>query len=632
MLTEAQRRIAEGPDDATLNAGPGAGKTRVLAAKAAHAIASGEWPGHRMVALTYTSMMAARLREQIEASLPEAIDCPACKGSGRLGGAVCGECGEGKILASAPIVGTLHGFAARVVGMVLRGQLAGLEVLRASGWIQGESFGIAIPEDVDDLIASAYKVAKRRGVTKTALREGLRLRGEALASWPTEAAARQELARRGLLTYADLIELLEEIAAVRPYRVPADGDPPTLGEAFPFLLVDEGQDLTARHWNIIDRWSPEALFVAGDDGQEIFGFLARREAQPEGVATFSGRLRGAEGLGENHRSGPGLVAFCDALRAALSAEGLCSDLRLSSACEASARAWTEASVVSAEDEGGIATGGACVSELLFAGFDPHEIAVLARSWKELEEAAALLELEEIPFALPRRSRDRWKTIAGRGFLALARHSAGGLLDELGARTLLEALGVGAPLKVAERCAHVALQRGVALSEALDADRDAGLLVPEGWWAAGAGAESLGDLLELTRAVEGHAGPAFVEAAEEAISWKGPGWPAEDWLLWLASPENQASVELEEGRVALTTIHGAKGLEWPAVVLLGACDGNFPGPRDKGEIGRGDAARALYVGATRAKEALRVVVPQLLRGKPRTPAPWLEAAGLMNPPA
>jgi DNA helicase-2/ATP-dependent DNA helicase PcrA len=57
-------------------------------------------------------------------------------------------------------------------------------------------------------------------------------------------------------------------------------------------------------------------------------------------------------------------------------------------------------------------------------------------------------------------------------------------------------------------------------------------------------------------------------------------------------------------VTLMTVHMAKGLEWPVVVLAGLEDGLFPLARTAGEPGGLEEERRLcYVGLTRAREKL-----------------------------
>lgn len=66
-------------------------------------------------------------------------------------------------------------------------------------------------------------------------------------------------------------------------------------------------------------------------------------------------------------------------------------------------------------------------------------------------------------------------------------------------------------------------------------------------------------------------------------------------------------------VRLSTVHQAKGLEWPVVLVLWAVEGMFPSTRALGD-GDDDAEerRLFYVAVTRAADALDICVPQLRR--------------------
>ena len=63
---------------------------------------------------------------------------------------------------------------------------------------------------------------------------------------------------------------------------------------------------------------------------------------------------------------------------------------------------------------------------------------------------------------------------------------------------------------------------------------------------------------------------------------------------------------------LSTIHQAKGLEWPVVILLWATEGMFPSTRSLTESTDGDAEerRLFYVAVTRAKDELYLCTPEL----------------------
>jgi DNA helicase-2/ATP-dependent DNA helicase PcrA len=67
--------------------------------------------------------------------------------------------------------------------------------------------------------------------------------------------------------------------------------------------------------------------------------------------------------------------------------------------------------------------------------------------------------------------------------------------------------------------------------------------------------------------------------------------------------------LDEDYLVLSTVHSAKGLEWEAVHLIAAYDGNIPADMNAGgEEGIAEERRLLYVALTRARRRLHVYVP------------------------
>lgn len=68
--------------------------------------------------------------------------------------------------------------------------------------------------------------------------------------------------------------------------------------------------------------------------------------------------------------------------------------------------------------------------------------------------------------------------------------------------------------------------------------------------------------------------------------------------------------LDEDYLVLSTIHSAKGLEWNAVYVIHASDGNIPSDMaTKNEVQIEEERRLFYVALTRAKDALYVTYPQ-----------------------
>ncbi len=74
--------------------------------------------------------------------------------------------------------------------------------------------------------------------------------------------------------------------------------------------------------------------------------------------------------------------------------------------------------------------------------------------------------------------------------------------------------------------------------------------------------------------------------------------------------------LDEDYLVLSTVHSAKGLEWEAVHLIAAYDGNFPADMSTGtEEGIAEERRLFYVALTRPRRRLHVYVPSRFYHRP-----------------
>jgi DNA helicase-2/ATP-dependent DNA helicase PcrA len=74
--------------------------------------------------------------------------------------------------------------------------------------------------------------------------------------------------------------------------------------------------------------------------------------------------------------------------------------------------------------------------------------------------------------------------------------------------------------------------------------------------------------------------------------------------------------LDEDYLVLSTVHSAKGLEWDAVHLIAAYDGNFPADMSTGtQEGIAEERRLFYVALTRPRRTLHVYVPSRFYHRP-----------------
>jgi DNA helicase II / ATP-dependent DNA helicase PcrA len=109
----------------------------------------------------------------------------------------------------------------------------------------------------------------------------------------------------------------------------------------------------------------------------------------------------------------------------------------------------------------------------------------------------------------------------------------------------------------------------------------------------------------------------IEDLQELIVFSGGFDDVEDFLNEMALLTN-LDTEVDDPHaedadaVRLSTVHQAKGLEWPVVLILWMAEGMFPSARSMNEGGEGEERRLFYVAATRAKDELYLCVPAMRR--------------------
>src|SRR5690606_20872049 len=342
-------------------------------------------------------------------------------------------------------------------------------------------------------------------------------------------------------------------------------------EQYRFFVVDEYQDVSPLQQELLELWlGPRTdLCVVGDASQTIYSFAG---ASSEYLLGFGSRYPNAVEvrLERNHRSTPAILGAANRLM-----RGRPGALELVAADAHADPAAPEPSVTAWPDDAAETQGVAqAVADQLAVGVAPESIAVLYR----VNAQAAALEV-----ALAERGISS-RQLGGTRFFEL----------EVVKRAVLELTSLartGSPKGLYETVADVALANGWSAHPP-----EAQGAVRERW-------EALGALVELAdQAPEGVTLAQFVEELRERQSSQHePTMPA----------------------VVLSTLHGAKGLEWDHVHIVGLSEGLMPISHAKGFEAVDEERRLLYVGITRARRTLALHWSETgMRSRPREPSRFL----------
>ena len=608
VLNPAQRHAVEVPGGALLIlAGPGSGKTRVIAHRVAHLVQEREVPPWRILAVTFTNKAAREMRERVDGLL----------------GAVAAELS----------MGTFHGVCARM--------------LRRDGMEIGLPSGFAI-YDRDDQIALVRRIERELQIDhrrfappavisaiSAAKNERLRVAEyeSRVGSYFEEIVSRvfqqYELAleRSAAVDFDDLLgktlELFECTPAVRD----------RYAERYLHLLIDEFQDtnlvqyllareLASRHGNVT---------AVGDPDQSIYSW---RAADIRNLTNFQRDFHGCEVvlLEQNYRStGRILRAASAVIRSA--------DDRVQK------QLWTEnpegERVVehdarSGEDEAMFI--GTELQRLMRShGLAPADVAVMYRTnaqSRALEEAFLYLA---IPYRIVGGTRfyDRREVRDLLAYLRLLHNAA----DSVAFQRIVNVPSRGIGSRTLERIAAAASELGISpLAIAAKVARgDADPALPD--VRAGIRASlasfvqlidrltrlgetmSVADLLEailgetgyrdhLQESDEAHAEvraenvQELIEVARQYQDLEG-GASLSSFLeeVALVADVDDPAADAPDA-VTLTTLHAAKGLEYPVVFMPGMEEGLLPHIRSIDDPAQlAEERRICYVGMTRAKERL-----------------------------
>ena len=603
-LNPAQREAVEHVEGPLLVlAGAGSGKTRVLTMRIAALIDRHGVPADRIFAVTFTNKAAGEMKQRI-----------------------------GQLLERDPSglwIGTFHSLAARLLRR--EAELLGfsrrftiydeddrLSLIRRLMEQQGHSTKLFAPRAVQSVISAA----KNRMVPPSELATG-GFDGLAQVAAEVYSALGPALKGANAMDFDDL--LLHPLTLFRehPDRLRA------YQSRFNFILVDEFQDTNRAQYELIRLLGAHGNVCAvGDDDQSIYGW---RGADVRNMQDFLKDFPGAKliRLEENYRSTQVVLDAANGVIAENSG-------RIGKTFTTRRRGGESVTLVAAADERDEAEW--VVRELqkrsAAADWQYREMAVLYRTNSQSRALEEAFRRAGVPYRLIGAISfyDRREV---KDLLAYLRLVANPADDE----AFLRAVGVprrGLGETSLALLGQVASKWGKPLLETASiADRISDLrpnvreafrnfaLLIEG--AAKREHIPPADLLEQIISAINYEAVLLAEGPEGADRWENvrelvasaANWsedvpaeegetttPLERFLADAALLSSADTVVGQEEGVTLMTLHTAKGLEWPVVVLTGMENGLFPLARAEEQAdGLEEERRLCYVGLTRAKDKL-----------------------------
>jgi uncharacterized protein (TIGR00375 family) len=605
LNADQQRAVTHEASRILVEAGPGTGKTHTLTCRIAHVIAADRADPQRILAVTFTNQAAEEMRIRLRAMLPDPT--------------------------SLPFIATFHALCLKLLQELNPGE------------------GVTLIDDSEqaELISEAMEVVARRGVLIS--QNALALQDRIVRAKQTMKAAQlpppeatqvedsgfyevyrvyqQLLQSQGQVDFEDLIFKVVERLETDPEFQHA------CRERFQHVLVDEYQDLNHAQYRMIRALAPSrdasgSLYVIGDPHQSIYGFRGSDCAYfRRFLEDYPGA--GVVNLARNYRSTETILAASHQIIASYGRPRIYSNID----------GFPTIGVLELPNEHAEAESIARIIESLVGGTgfhsidtgrvsNPHEpsmfgyadFAVLMRTNDQIRVMAEGFKNLGIPF----QAASRRQLFERRGVIELVSllkliSGAGGYSD------LLRAASVIAPAlgkKVARALKQWGLKNRLAVKEALSAATRFPIhglrRRQQTQLAAFAGriafiAQETACLRTSEAIVRLKSMPAIsglldddsreamhrLEALAESFGFDHKGF-----LDRLALQSDADSYHPRAEKTTLLTMHAAKGLEFPIVIIAGCETGFIPFQRhDQLPNDVDEERRLFYVAITRARQRL-----------------------------
>ncbi len=604
-LNDAQRdAVAADCDNLLVLAGAGSGKTRVLVHRIAWLIRAQDYSPHSILAVTFTNKAAREMRNRVEEML--------------------------HIPARALWIGTFHGLAHRLLKAHWReaGLPQNFQILDSDDQLRVVK-RVCKGLELDD---SRWPPKQVQWYINGQKDEGLRSRnivpppGDLHAQTMLRAYQAYESAcdRVGMVDFAELLLRAHELWLHNPELLKH------YQGRFRQVLVDEFQDTNTIQyaWLRVLAGSHIPVVAVGDDDQSIYGW---RGARIENIQRFSQDFNGAKTfrLEQNYRSTGTILKAANGViannfgrlgkelwTAGEMGEPICLYAGFNEQDEArfiveQIEDWTG----QGNDRASAAilyrsnAQSRVLEEALIRAAIPYRIYGGQRFYERLEIRNALAYLRLLVNRRDDAAIERVINTPPRG---IGSKTLDCLRDCARSReiSMWQAMAAATAEQLLPARATGALEGFVALIDELDS-------------AAGTGTDGLSleelvdhiiqisGLIEYHKKEKGEKGQARVENLEELVTAARQFSPEGDDLTPLqqfldsaALDAGDAQADEHEDSVQLMTLHSAKGLEFPLVLLAGVEENLFPHRMSLEEPGRLEEERRLcYVGITRAMQKL-----------------------------
>lgn len=560
-LDDEQLRAVEASERAiAVLAGPGSGKTRTLAHRAAYLHA--QVGSDRVLALTFTNKAAAEMKSRALSASSVASD--------RLR------------------AGTFHGF--------------GMEFLRGHGGAVGigSDFDVVDPEEAQEIAmaaAAATSIDDHLARWNYCRLRCLEIDGPELEFGQVYEAAKREAA---VVDFDDLV--------VYPGQILRENDNLAAAYAarYHHVLVDEFQDTNAAQFQTVRALAPytSTVSVFADDDQAIFRFVG---AEAENINRFVDQLEAVVyPLTCNYRCRNQIVGRANDLIAAdPNPSGRIMRANVEGG-EVHRRTFAstaeEARILGKEIE----------DRLGSADRLPGEIAILVRSGHRASELVDDLTARSVPVSDWR--GDTYDSSARRVFTTGMAVLRGKLSDRQAIR-LCDLMDEPAPDERDTHALLMSLSHKPLASGLLDVRESAFAGAP-----ASQIASHVQELLEL-EVPEAAAGLRHLAAAVADFEAYDSEFSLDDLLADLVLSGGGRS-PTASGGVKVASLHKTKGLEWPVVYLLGLEEGHSPDRHAESAAEIADERRLCFVGICRAEDELNVTFSQRLRSYGKRPSRFL----------